>query len=48
MVESIQESIRKDEATIPKVAIEYVLLTAIIEAHENRDVAVLDIPNAFI
>ena len=43
-----RDSIRKDEATSPTVALESVILTAIIEAHENRDVAVLDIPNAFI
>ena len=32
----------------PTVALESVLLTAVIEAAENRDVAILDIPNAFV
>jgi Reverse transcriptase (RNA-dependent DNA polymerase) len=40
--------IAKEDATSPTVATESVLLTAVIEALENRDVAVVDIPNAFI
>jgi hypothetical protein len=38
----------KDDAKSPKVATESVLLTAIVDAFERRDVAVVDIPNAFI
>jgi hypothetical protein len=40
--------IHKEDATSPTVATESVLLTAIIDAFEQRDVAVVDIPNAFI
>ena len=40
--------ISKEEASSPTVATEAVMLTALIEAQENRDVAVIDIPNAFI
>jgi hypothetical protein len=40
--------IHKDDAKSPTVATESVLLTAIIDAFERRDVAVVDIPNAFI
>ena len=38
----------KDEATSPTVALESVLLTSVIDAHERRDVAVVDIPGAFL
>jgi hypothetical protein len=38
----------KTEVTSPTAALESVLLTAIIDAKEGRDVAVIDIPNAFI
>jgi hypothetical protein len=40
--------IAKEDATSPTVATESVLLTAVIDALENLDVAVVDIPNAFI
>jgi hypothetical protein len=40
--------IHKEDATSPTVATESVLLTAIIEALEQRDVPVVDTPNAFI
>ena len=40
--------IKKEEASSPTVAIESVLLTCIIDAEEERDVAVMNIPNAFI
>ena len=39
---------RPEEAASPTVMTESVLLTASIEAHEHRDVATWDIPNAFI
>jgi hypothetical protein len=40
--------IRKEDASSPTVAVESVLLTCIIDAEEGRDVAVVDIPNAFV
>ena len=40
--------ISKEDASSPMVATESVLLTCIIDAEEERDVAVVDIPNAFI
>jgi hypothetical protein len=40
--------ISKEEASSPMVATKSVLLTCIIDAEERRDVAVVDIPNAFI
>ena len=43
-----REWMAKGEAASPTVGLESVLLTATIEAHENRDVAVIDIPNAFV
>ena len=30
------------------MSLESILLTAVIDAHENREVAVIDIPNAFV
>ena len=38
----------KEEAASPTVMVESILLTATIEAKENRDVMTADIPNAFI
>jgi hypothetical protein len=43
-----RDFISKEEATSPTVATESVLLTCIIDADEARDVAVINIPNAFI
>jgi hypothetical protein len=43
-----RDFISEEEASLPTVATESVLLTCIMEAEENRDVAVIDIPNAFI
>ena len=43
-----RDFISKEEASSPTVDTEYVMLTVLIEAQENRDVAVMDIPNAFI
>ena len=40
--------IPKEDASSPTVASESVLLSCIVDAEEDRDVAVLDIPNAFI
>jgi hypothetical protein len=43
-----RDFISKEEASSPTVATESVLLTCIVDAEEGRDVAVIDIPNAFI
>ena len=43
-----REFISKEDASSPTVSTESVLLTCIIDAEEGRDVAVIDIPNAFI
>jgi hypothetical protein len=40
--------ISKEDASSPTVAMEPVLLSCIIDAEEGQDVAVVDIPNAFI
>jgi hypothetical protein len=40
--------ISKEDASLPTVATESVLLSCIIDADEERDVAVVDIPNAFV
>jgi hypothetical protein len=40
--------IQKEDASSPTVATESVLLTCIVDAEEGRDVAVIDVPNAFI
>jgi hypothetical protein len=40
--------ISKEDASSPTVATESVLLSCIIDAEEERDVAVVDIPNAFV
>ena len=36
------------EASSPTVSLESVLLTAVIDALEHHDVAIVDIPNAFV
>jgi hypothetical protein len=43
-----RDYISKEDATSPTVAMESILLTCIIDAEEGRDVAVVNIPNAFI
>ena len=40
--------IDKTDATSPTAALESVLLTSTIDAKEGRDVAIIDIPNAFV
>jgi hypothetical protein len=42
------DNISKEDASSPTVATEAILLSCIINAKEGRDVAVIDIPNAFI
>jgi hypothetical protein len=43
-----RDYISKEYASSPTVATEAVLLSCIIDAEEGRDVAVVDIPNAFV
>jgi hypothetical protein len=43
-----QGYITKEDASSPTVSLEAVLLTYIVDAKKNRDVAVVDIPNAFV
>ncbi len=43
-----RDYISKEDASSPTVATESVLLTCIVDATKERDVAVIDIPNAFI
>ncbi len=43
-----RDYISKEDSSLPTVATESVLLSCIIDAEEERDVAVIDIPNAFI
>ena len=43
-----RDYISKEDVSSPTVSTEAVLLTCIIDAEEERDVAVIDIPNAFI
>jgi hypothetical protein len=38
----------KEDASSPTIATEAILLSCIIDAKEGRDVAVIDIPNAYI
>jgi hypothetical protein len=40
--------IGKEEASSPTVAHEVVVITAVIDVYEKRDVAIVDLPNAFI
>ncbi len=40
--------VTKEESSSPTVSTKAVLLTWIVDAHKVRDVAVIDIPNAFI
>jgi hypothetical protein len=41
-------TIDKKDASSPTVSLESVLLTSVVDAEERRDVATIDIPNAFI
>ena len=43
-----RDYISKEDSSSPTVATEAVLLSCIIDAEEERDVAVINIPNAFI
>ncbi len=43
-----QGYITKEDASSPTVSLKAVLLTYVVDAKKNRDVAIVDIPNAFI
>jgi hypothetical protein len=43
-----RETATPGDATSPTVSLEAVLITAAIEAHEERDVAIVDVPGAFL
>ena len=43
-----RDFLTNEESSSPTVSTEAVLLTSIVNAHERRDVAVIDIPNVFI
>jgi hypothetical protein len=43
-----RDYITKEDVSSPTVSAEAVMLTCVIDAHENCDVAVIDIPNAFV
>jgi hypothetical protein len=43
-----RDFISKENASSPTVATESVLLTSLVDAQENHDVAIVDIPNTFI
>jgi hypothetical protein len=43
-----RETTTKEEASSPTVAVESVLLSCTMDAHEERDVAIVDIPGAFM
>ena len=42
------EVITKKDATSPMVSTDYVLINAVIDAHEHMDVAVIDLPGAYL
>jgi hypothetical protein len=43
-----REGSTKSDATSPTVALESVLITATIDAHEGREVAIVDVPGAYL
>jgi hypothetical protein len=43
-----REWLSREDSASPTAALESIMLTAVIEAHEERDVITCDIPNAFI
>ena len=44
----LRNTINKSEATSPTVSIEAVLVTCMVDALEGREVAVIDIPGAYL
>ena len=47
-VRSKQDWVNNEEVSSPTVALESVILMAVIDAHEDIEVAIMDIPNYFI
>jgi hypothetical protein len=43
-----QDYITKEDVNSPTVSAEAVMLTCVINALEDQDIAVIDIPNAFV
>ncbi|MGC9197302.1 MAG: hypothetical protein ACP5IL_17920, partial [Syntrophobacteraceae bacterium] len=43
-----REWLSRDDSASPTVALESIMLTAIVDAKEKRDVMTADVPNAFI
>ena len=43
-----REWLSREDSASPSAALESIMLTAVIDAHEGRDVMTADIPNAFI
>jgi hypothetical protein len=43
-----KEWLLREDSASPRTALESIMLTAVIDAHEERDVIMCDIPNAFI
>ena len=43
-----QEGYKKEDSASPTVSNEAVMITSAIEAHERRDVATIDVPNAYL
>ena len=43
-----REYIDKEDASSPTIATESVILTSVVDAVEEREMAVVDVPNAFI
>jgi hypothetical protein len=43
-----RDYISKEDASLPTITTEAILLSCIIDAEEGRDVAVINIPSAFI
>jgi hypothetical protein len=43
-----REWLSREESASPTAALESIMLTALIDAHEERDIMTCDIPNAFI
>jgi hypothetical protein len=43
-----QGYITKEDASSPTVSLEAVVLTCVVDANKNRDVAIVDIPNTFV
>jgi hypothetical protein len=47
-MEESKERGKKSDATSPTVALESVLITATIDGHEGQEVAIVDVPGAYL